>query len=156
MNFSLKDFSLKDLSLKDISLKDLSLKQLSLKTKLIGLAAFVLVFALILSLSISACNRNEEPTGEAVGETISETVPSDEQDVNAGTTTKPVEVTQPVGVPATMGTITASKLNIRKNAGSDQEVIGAYYKGDRVEIQETKTVDDTVMAWDRHIPSPRW
>lgn len=134
MNFSLKNFSLKDLSL-----KELSLKQFSLKTKLIALTAAVLILVLVLTLSISSCNRNEDPVGE--------TVPADTQIVDTDSTTEPTVETQPVGVPATMGTITASKLNIRENAGSDQDVIGAYYKGDRVEIQETKTIDDTVWGY---------
>ena len=49
-------------------------------------------------------------------------------------------------VPATMGTITASKLNIRSGAGSDNDEIGTYVKGDRVEIVETKTVGDTLWG----------
>ena len=49
----------------------------------------------------------------------------------------------------TMGTITASKLNVRKGPGSEHETVGAYYKGDRVEILETQTVDDTV--WGRTV-----
>ena len=46
-----------------------------------------------------------------------------------------------------MGTITADKLNIRKGPDSKQDTNGAYYKGDRVEIVETKIVDDT--KWGR-------
>ena len=47
----------------------------------------------------------------------------------------------------TMGTITASKLNIRTGPGSNYDTNGAYYKGDRVEILETQFVDDT--TWGR-------
>ena len=48
----------------------------------------------------------------------------------------------------TMGTITASKLNIRTGPGSNYETNGEYYyKGDRVEILETQFVDDT--TWGR-------
>lgn len=53
----------------------------------------------------------------------------------------------PPSVPATMGTITASKLNIRKGPDEKYETNGAYYKGDRVEIVETQTVDST--TWGR-------
>lgn len=49
-------------------------------------------------------------------------------------------------VPATMGTITAGKLNIRRGAGSSYDEIGTYVQGDRVEITETKTVDDTLWG----------
>lgn len=47
----------------------------------------------------------------------------------------------------TMGTITASKLNIRTGPGSNYDSNGFYYKGDRVEILETQFVDDT--TWGR-------
>jgi uncharacterized protein YgiM (DUF1202 family) len=46
-----------------------------------------------------------------------------------------------------MGTVTAGKLNIRKGAGSKYEAFDAYLEGDRVEIQEIVTVDDT--EWGR-------
>ena len=49
-------------------------------------------------------------------------------------------------VPATMGTITAGKLNIRSGAGSKHDEVGTYVQGDRVEITETKTVDDTLWG----------
>lgn len=49
-------------------------------------------------------------------------------------------------VAVTMGTVTADKLNIRKGPDSKYETNGAYYKGDRVEIVETQTVDDTVWG----------
>lgn len=53
----------------------------------------------------------------------------------------------PPAVEATMGTITASKLNIRKGPDEKYETNGAYYKGDRVEILETQTTDGT--TWGR-------
>lgn len=64
------------------------------------------------------------------------------------------EVTEPVAevpdepetVPATMGTVTAGKLNIRKGPDSNYETAGAYYTGDRIEILETKTEGDTVWG----------
>jgi len=42
-----------------------------------------------------------------------------------------------------MGTVVTGKLNIRKAAGSQYEAFDAYYEGDRIEIQEIVTVDDT-------------
>ena len=49
-------------------------------------------------------------------------------------------------IPATMGTITAGKLNIRSGAGSENDEVGTYVNGDRVEIIETKTVGDTLWG----------
>ena len=42
-----------------------------------------------------------------------------------------------------MGTVVTGKLNIRKAAGSQYEAFDAYYEGERIEIQEIVTVDDT-------------
>jgi len=55
---------------------------------------------------------------------------------------------EPKAPPVTvnMATITANKLNIRKAPGSDSDTNGAYYEGDRVEILETQTVEDTVWG----------
>ena len=50
-------------------------------------------------------------------------------------------------VTVNMGTITASKLNIRKGPEEKYEKTGAYYKGDRVEILEVQTSDGT--TWGR-------
>ena len=49
-------------------------------------------------------------------------------------------------VAVTMGTITADKLNIRKGPESKYETTGAYYKGDRVEILETQTHEDSIWG----------
>ena len=49
-------------------------------------------------------------------------------------------------IPATMGTITAGKLNIRAEAGADSDEVGTYINGDRVEITETKTIGDTLWG----------
>lgn len=60
---------------------------------------------------------------------------------------EPVQDAEPEpAVTITMGTITASKLNIRKGPGSNYDSEGFLYKGDRVEILETQTVDDTVWG----------
>jgi uncharacterized protein YgiM (DUF1202 family) len=47
-----------------------------------------------------------------------------------------------------MGTVTAGELNIRKGANSGYEKVGTYKKGDRIEILETKTVEDGTV-WGR-------
>ena len=49
-------------------------------------------------------------------------------------------------ITATMGTVTAGKLNVRKGPDSKYETAGAYYKGDRIEILETQTADDTLWG----------
>ena len=49
-------------------------------------------------------------------------------------------------VEATMGTVTTGKLHIRKGAGTKYDSIDSYVKGDRIEILETTTVDDTQWA----------
>ena len=56
--------------------------------------------------------------------------------------------TEPAVPPVTvnMGTVTTGKLNIRKDAGSKYDVSGSYVQGDRIEILETKTVDDTLWG----------
>ena len=58
---------------------------------------------------------------------------------------KPAE---PQTVPATMGTVTAAKLTIRKGPDSKYESVGEfYYQGDRIEILETQMSDGT--RWGR-------
>ena len=61
--------------------------------------------------------------------------------------TEPViEVEVPKTVPATMGTVIAGELNIRKGPDSNYETDGAYYYGDRIEILETQTNEDTLWG----------
>jgi len=67
----------------------------------------------------------------------------DEPEVTEPVTTEPEA---PETVPATMGTVTAGKLNVRKGPNSDYETAGAYYTGDRIEILETKTEGDTLWG----------
>ena len=55
-------------------------------------------------------------------------------------------VPDPAPVTVTMGTITASKLNIRTGPVSNYDTNGAYHKGDRVEILETQNVDGTIWG----------
>lgn len=62
-------------------------------------------------------------------------------------TEPPVDVEpEPAPIVVNMGTVTASKLNIRKGPDSGYETDGAYYRGDRIEILETKDVEDTVWG----------
>ena len=63
-----------------------------------------------------------------------------EEDIPAETLPEP----KPIVV--NMGTVTAGKLNIRKGPESGYEAIGSYMKGDRIEIVETKTVDETIWG----------
>ena len=46
-----------------------------------------------------------------------------------------------------MGTVVTGKLNIRTGAGSKYEAVGSYLEGDRIELLEIVTVDDT--QWGR-------
>lgn len=103
----------------------------------------VLIFALLLVLLVvlSKCSGGKSPSDDVPasateGESIADTTQdlSDSQaDVNV--------------VICNMGTITADKLNIRKGPDSEYEANGAYFKGDRIEILETQTVEDT--TWGR-------
>ena len=96
----------------------------------------VLILCLMLTVSFAACGSEEDP-GE-------ETLPDPTEVI---VTEPPTEApTEPPTVPATMGTVVTGKLNIREDAGSKYDVVGSYTEGDRIEILETKTVDDTVWG----------
>ena len=124
-----------------LSLKRLASEALSSKPRIIGLVAGILVLVLVLVLVLTTCSRNE-PTDEVVDAT------EDVQMEDVEPTIDPVESeTQPVGVPATLGTIITGKLNVRKGAGSNFDVVDQYIEGDRVEIHETKDVDGTVWGY---------
>ena len=71
-----------------------------------------------------------------------EIIPETEPIVEVPDETEP----EPVFVPVNMGTIVTGKLNIRKDTGSQYDVVGSYMEGDRIEILETKTVDSTVWG----------
>ena len=61
--------------------------------------------------------------------------------------TEPTTGTQTDGETTNIkGTVTASKLNIRKGPGSEHDAIDHYLKGDTVIILEKKTVDGTVWG----------
>lgn len=60
----------------------------------------------------------------------------------------PQKPEEPQTVPATMGTVTAAKLTVRKGPDSKYESTGEfYYEGDRIEILETQTLEGT--RWGR-------
>ena len=56
-------------------------------------------------------------------------------------------VTEKVTATTKIGTVTASALNIRSAASTDSSIVGKFYKGEKVEILETKTVNGT--TWGR-------
>lgn len=128
------------LSLKEISFENFSVKQLSGHGKIIAAAAIALILVLILCLA--TCGRQDD----AVDEVPQATAASDPLDSQVEATEYIPEETEPP-IEVTMGTITTDQLNIRKDAGSDYGVVARYSKGDRVEILETKVVDDT--TWGR-------
>lgn len=136
----LEKLPLDKLSLESFSLENFSVKQLTKRGKLIGAAAIVLILVLIFCLA--TCSRKDD----AVEEPQQETLASDALESQAAPTEDiPVETEPPVEV--SMGTITTDQLNIRKDAGSEFDVVARYSKGDRVEILETRVVDDT--TWGR-------
>lgn len=126
---------------KVLSLKGLSVKAFSGKQKMIGAAAGVLVLVLITVLVLATCSRKE-----TVDEPADATL--DARTENMESTTEPAAAeTQPVGIPATMGTIIAANLGICKDAGIDIDIEEYYTQGDRVEIHETKEVDGVTWGY---------
>jgi len=126
-----------------LSLKRLASKAFSTKQGIILSAAvlFVLVVALTFVLVFAAFSRKgpvEEPADESEDVQIEETEPPTDPD--------PVE-TQPVGIPATMATVTADQLSICKDAGFEIDIEEYYAKGDRVEIHEIKDVNGTIWGY---------
>ena len=118
-----------------VSLKNRVVKVASEKPRMVGLIAGVLVLVLALCLVFSTCSREEpvvEPTDAALEVETEATQPSTEP---------PVVETQPVGIPATMGTIITDQLSICKDAGFVVDIEEYYAAGDRVEIHETKSVN---------------
>ena len=114
-----------------LSLKSLTTDALSTKPKMIGLAAAVLVLVLVLILVLSTCSRQKpvDEFADATAETqFEETEPA-------------VLETQPVGIPATMGTVTTDNLSICKDPGFVIDIEEYYALGERVEIHETKTIN---------------
>lgn len=106
------------------------------------------ILALALGLTLISCKQTEKPAVENVEDPVSTsgTDISTNPPTNPTNPTEAATETQIASVPATMGTIDTARLNIRQDAGSNYDAIGNYVKGDRVEILETKTVDDTVWG----------
>lgn len=94
-----------------------------------------LILALMLVVSLAGCGGEDEPTEEPTS--------APTEIVTEAPTEAP---TEPPSIPATMGTVVTGKLNVRKDAGSEHDVVGSYMKGARIEILETKTVVDTVWG----------
>ena len=121
-----------------MSLKNLISKALSTKAGRIGFSA-VLVLVLLLILLIPG---RKEPAAEAADATMETQIEATEPP----TAPAAVEI-QPVGIPATMGTVTAEGLSICKDAGVGIDIEDYYTQGDRVEIHETKEVDGTLWGY---------
>ena len=118
-----------------LSLKGLAVKTLSSKPGILGLVAGVMVLALVMTLAFTTCSGKapaEEPT-DALAEAATE--------VTEPVSEPPATEAQPVGIPATMGTVLQDQLSICKDAGFVVDVEEYYAIGDRVEIHETKSVN---------------
>ena len=118
-----------------LSLKSLAFKAVSTKSRMIGLAASILVLMLIVLLATYSRKKPIEKPAEEVADTQIETI---EPTINPA-----LLETQPVGIPATMGTITTDRLNIWEDAGVVVDEDAYYGIGDRVEIHETKDINGT-------------
>ena len=122
-----------------LPLKNQTVKALSSKTGRIGAAVLVLV--LVLTIALTTCSRKEpavEPADSAADTQI--------QDVEPATEPAPIE-TQPVGIPATMGTVIRDQLDICKDAGVAIDIEEYYAIGDRVEIQEQTDVNGVTWGY---------
>jgi uncharacterized protein YgiM (DUF1202 family) len=119
-----------------LPLKNLTLKALSTKPGMIGLAA---VLVLVLTIALTTCSRNE-PTSE-----LADATTQAQMEVTKPATEPTAIETQPVGIPATMGTIIIDQLSICKDPGIVVDIEAYYTIGDRVEIQQEMAVNGT--AW---------
>lgn len=99
------------------------------------------ILALAMLLAFAGCKQADQPAVENVEDPVSTSDP-----IPTDPTTDPTGVVSEPQIDVTMGTVTTDRLNIRKDAGSDFEVVDHYSKGDRVEILETKAVEDTVWG----------
>ena len=117
----------------------------SYKEKLIGLfssryfkiVAAVLCALLVIGLVRCSVNTDKEEA----------TPPTEPSEIATEASTEaPTEAPTEPPVAATMGTVTAGELNIRKGPESGYESVGTYLKGERIEILETTTVDGTVWG----------
>jgi uncharacterized protein YgiM (DUF1202 family) len=120
-----------------LSLKAIALEAFSTKHGIIGSAAVILILALVLVLT--TCSR-KEPIDELTGATVDVQIQDAEPTIDSS-----AMETQPVGIPATMGTITTDNLSICKDAGFVIDIEEYYAKGDRVEIHETTDING--ISW---------
>lgn len=97
----------------------------------------IVVIVLVLIIGLTRCSREEVPPLEEPAATA-----SIDNIMDDSTTVESEEAIATYS----MGTITADKLHVRKGPDSKYETNGAYYKGDRIEILEMQTVDDTTWA----------
>ena len=98
-----------------------------------------LALALLLTTALFGCQKKgdegtapSEQNMPTAAPTVAPTVAPTEAPTEA-----PEETTQPSRDPV-MGTVTATKLNIRASDSFDAESVGFYYEEDRVEILEIK------------------
>lgn len=101
------------------------------------------ILCMVLVISLVCCDRNNDPEVETPTEEPTEIVTEAPTEEPTEAPTEPTPV-----VTVNMGTVTAGELNIRKGADSGYEKVGTYKKGDRIEILETKTVEDGTV-WGR-------
>jgi len=119
-----------------LPLKNLTFQALSTKPGIIGLAA---VLVLVLTIALTTCSR-KEPMSE-----LSDAATEAQMEDTKPATEPAAAETQPVGIPATMGTIIINQLSICKDAGVVVDIEEYYTIGDRVEIQQERDVNG--MAW---------
>ena len=119
-----------------LPLKILTFKAFSTKS---GMILYDAILVLVLILVLTTCSRKEPPV--ALADTTADT---QVQDTEPETEPAVIE-TQPVGIPATMGTILIDQLSICKDPGIIVDIEEYYTIGDRVEIQEEMAVNG--MTW---------
>jgi len=119
-----------------LPLKNLTFEAFSTKPGMIGFAA---VLVLVLTITLTTCSRNAP-----MSEPADATTEAQMEDIKPATEPVVME-TQPVGIPATMGTIIIDQLSICKDAGVVVDIEEYYAIGDRVEIQHEMAVNG--MAW---------
>ena len=121
-----------------LPLKNRTFKALSTKRGMIGFAA---VLVLVLTIALTTCSRKEPAVAPADA-----TADTQIRDMEPAAEPAIIE-TQPVGIPATMGTILIDQLRICKDAGDIVDVEAYYTIGDRVEIQEEMAVNGITWGY---------
>ena len=104
-----------------------------------------LILALVLLVSLVSCGKQDDDVPQTPTESAAET---EQSNTATEATDAPAVEPEPVApaVTVNMGTVITGKLNIRKDAGAENDVVGTYVAGDRVEILETKTVSGTIWG----------